>query len=146
MAGVVGARWVRLGNGLVPVWRWAERLVVQQKGLPQELLQQQVLLEELDQELAAASAAWVVQALDLLQAAQPWPNPELSSLAEGLYQRALALLSTVEDSSTSLSAEPMAPTESLPLELQAERAMAAGDWRQAGLLWRQLLRPPAASP
>ena len=137
---------MRLGNGLVPVWRWAERLVVQQKGLPQELLQQQVLLEELDQELAAASAAWVLQALDLLQAAQPWPNPELSSLAEGLHQRALALLSTMEDSSTSPSAEPMAPAESLPLELQAERAMAAGDWRQAGLLWRQLLRPPAASP
>ena len=113
-------------------------------------LQQQVLLEELDQELGPSSAAWIVQALELLQATQPWPNREVRALAEELRQRALVLLSPAEDShpssrSSSL-AEPMAPAQPLPLDLQAERAMAAGDWRQAGLLWQQLLRPPVQSP
>ena len=109
-------------------------------------LQQQVLLEELDQELGPSSAAWIVQALELLQATQPWPNRELRALAEELRQRALVLLSPVGDSHSSSLAEPMAPAQLLPLELQAEQAMAAGDWRQAGLLWQQLLRPPVQSP
>lgn len=43
--------------------------------------------------------------------------------------------------------DPPASTGDLPADLaRAAQAAAAGDWRQAGLLYRQLLRPPSPQP
>ena len=82
------------------------------RGKPDELA---VLVGELAEELQPATAAWVVEALALLGAA--------GEAAERLRCRAAAL----REAGSGLE--------------QADAAAAAGDWRRAGLLYRQLLRP-----
>ena len=110
-----------------------EQLAVQEPGEPDELA---VLVGELAEELQPATAAWVVEALALLGAA--------GEAAERLRCRAEAL----REASPGW-AEPGAVADTRAADTHAadtraaDAAVAAGDWRRAGLLYRQLLRPDA---
>jgi hypothetical protein len=110
-----------------------EQLAVQEPGEPDELA---VLVGELAEELQPATAAWVVEALALLGAAGEAAE-RLRCRAEALREASPGWAEPGAVAETAVADTAVADTRA------ADAAVAAGDWRRAGLLYRQLLRPDA---
>lgn len=110
-----------------------EQLAVQEPGEPDELA---VLVGELAEELQPATAAWVVEALALLGAAGEAAE-RLRCRAEALREASPGWAEPGAVAETAVADTAVADTRA------ADAAVAAGDWRRAGLLYQQLLRPDA---
>jgi hypothetical protein len=110
-----------------------EQLAVQEPGEPDELA---VLVGELAEELQPATAAWVLEVLALLGAAGEAAE-RLRCRAEALREASPGWAEPGAVAETAVADTAVADTRA------ADAAAAAGDWRRAGLLYRQLLRPDA---
>ena len=115
-----------------------EQLAVQEPGEPDELA---VLVGELAEELQPATAAWVVEALALLGAAGEAAE-RLRCRAEALREASPGWAEPGAVAEAAVADAAVADTRAADTRA-ADAAVAAGDWRRAGLLYRQLLRPDA---
>ena len=118
-----------------------EQLAVQEPGEPDELA---VLVGELAEELQPATAAWVVEALALLGAAGAAGEAaeRLRCRAEALREASPGWAEPGAVAEAAVADAAVADTRAADTRA-ADAAVAAGDWRRAGLLYRQLLRPDA---
>lgn len=120
-----------------------EQLAVQEPGEPDELA---VLVGELAEELQPATAAWVVEALALLGAAGEAAE-RLRCRAEALREASPGWAEPGAVAEAAVADAAVADTRAADTRAAetraADAAVAAGDWRRAGLLYRQLLRPDA---
>lgn len=106
-----------------------------------------LLLAELEEELVPITSTWVLLVLEGLeleiQSAFSSVASRLVGAAEGTQQRRELELALNALQGLRLQALQLQSDQDKTFRLKAAASAAAerGDWRQAGLLWRQLLRP-----